>query len=320
MSRTIVVPLDGSPLAERALPYAVSLAKTQRSRLVLVRVALGPAPATLDGSDWERGQLAAVAESERYLDSVSAVLPANLDVACEVPYGHAAKQILAAVRRVGADQIVMSTHGRTGLAHLLHGSVAEEILAASQASVLLVHARPNQSAGVPFDAQTASVLVPLDGSSLSQRALPEAVKFLSGETGRAALVLVTVVAEPDHVEFAERGRVVAYLDQQEEARTRAARDYLETMAQQVRDMAPGLVVSTDVRMGRADEGIGMAAAAHAIDLIIMATHARTGLQRARLGSIAGAVVRTANTPVLLVGRGAEAAAQAAPRSASGAAH
>ena len=64
MFSTVVVPLDGSELAERALPYAVRFAAERGGRLVLVRAALGPPPS---GLDWERQQLAAMAEANAYL-------------------------------------------------------------------------------------------------------------------------------------------------------------------------------------------------------------------------------------------------------------
>jgi hypothetical protein len=81
-----------------------------------------------------------------------------------VPYGYAAKQIVEGLMRLGAGALVMATHGRTGLAHLLHGSVAEAVMAGSYVPVFLVHAQPGQANPVPFDANTARVLVPLGGS------------------------------------------------------------------------------------------------------------------------------------------------------------
>ena len=299
MTRTLVVPLDGSPLAERALPYALSLAAAQQSRVVLLRVALANAPMTIDGSDWERDQLDAIAEAERYLETVSEGLPAGVEVATEVPYGPAARQILAALRRLHADGVVMATHGRTGLAHLLHGSVAEAILAGSHVPVFLVHAQPAHAQPIPFDASALRVLVPLDGSALTETAIPIAIDYLTPQTG-GSLLQATAVTEPNPVQYDEHGGVLAYLDQQEEALTRGARDYLDEAARRLHHTAPRLSVSTDVRIGLADEVIASLANAHQANLIVMATHARTGLQRARLGSVAGAVLRATNTPVVLV--------------------
>ena len=94
--------------------------------------------------------------------------------------------------------------------------------------------------------------------------------------------------------------MLAYLDQQEEAQTRSARDYLERVAKPLRRRAPGVDISVDVTIGSPEAGIAALAAAHGANLIVMATHARTGLDRIRMGSVAGRVLRTSTRPVLLV--------------------
>ena len=297
MFRTFVVPLDGSDLAERAIPFAVKLVEAGRGRLILARVALAPAPMTLDGGNWEQDQLAVVNEAEQYLAGVAEKLGPEVPTSTEVAYGHAASEIVSLVTRAAADGVVMATHGRTGVAHLVYGSVAESILASSHVPVFLVNARPGQVSEPPVDPSTARVMVPLDGSAFAEAAVQTAVDFL-GETGN--LVLMTAVAEPDHVERDEHGRVLAYLDQQEEARTREAREYLQTVAHQLRDAHPKLDVGVDVRISDPEHGIAVAANARQADLIVMATHGRAGVRRAVVGSVAGAVLRAGHTPVLLV--------------------
>ena len=299
MTRTIVVPLDGSALAERALPYAVALCTARQCDLTLLRVALGNAPMTLDGSDWERDQIAAVDAAQAYLDSIKATLPPTVEIATAVPYGPADRQILAGLRRYETDTVVMATHGRTGLPHLLHGSVAEAILAGSHVPVILVHAQPAATAAPLFDASTPRILVPLDGSPLSEAAVPVALDYLANSS-ISELVLVTVIAEPDEVLYGDNGHVLAYVDQQEESRLRDARQYLAYFARQAHAHAPELTVTTDVRVGVPHEMIPQLAAEHRVHLIVMSTHARTGLDRARVGSVAGDVLRTTDRPVLMV--------------------
>jgi nucleotide-binding universal stress UspA family protein len=301
MLRTLIVPLDGSELAERALPYAVRLASAGGGRLVLVRAALGPPPS---GLDWERQQTAAVEEAELYIADVARKIATRVPVATSVPYGHAAQEILETVKQFDADGIVMATHGRTGPSHLVYGSVAEAVLAHGAVPVFLVHGRPGEAAAAPFDPPSARILVPLDGSSFSEGALPVAVEML-GIAGE--LVLVNVVAPPDHVERDESGRVRAYLDQQEDAVKHEALDYLHTVSHELRTLNPDLHVTSDVRIGNPAEGIVITEVERSVDLVVMATHARTGLPRAFLGSVAGAVVRTGHAPVLLVPPAAQAA-------------
>ncbi len=136
MFRTLVVPLDGSELAERALPYATALAATAGGKIVLVRVALAPVPATLDGATWVQEQSAAIAEAEQYLALVASKVGARVPVEMSVPYGRAAECILDSIVEYAADAVVMATHGRTGLQHLLVGSVAEAVIAGTDARCL----------------------------------------------------------------------------------------------------------------------------------------------------------------------------------------
>jgi nucleotide-binding universal stress UspA family protein len=295
---TLLVPLDGSELAERALPYAVRLAADRGGRLVLTRAALAPPPS---GMDWERQQLAVMEEATAYLAGVAEKVATRVPVATAPVYGHAADAILAAAQQFGADSIVMATHGRTGLAHLLHGSVAEAVLRRSPLPVFVVHARPGEAAAPPFASASARILVPLDGSAFALAALPAALEII-GPTGE--LVLCSVAAAPDHVERDEHGRVRAYLDQQEEAVRRETLDYLRSVEAQLKQQRPDLQVTLDVRIGDPAPGIAMAEIALAADLVVMATHGRTGIRRAVLGSVAGAVLTTGSVPVLLVSQAA----------------
>jgi len=298
MFRSLVVPLDGSELAESALPYAVQLAHAADGALTLVRVALAPPPARLDGADWEDAQAQAVQEAEMYLNEVAAKLSTRVRVAPHVAYGRAPHEILAAVDQTGADAVIMATHGRTGLAHLMYGSVAEALLATSPVPVLLVHARPGEAPSAPFDPATARIAVTLDGSDFAE----SAVHTAAGLVGvRGELVLVCIVSPPEEVERDETGRVIAYLDQQEEARSRAARDYLQRVATDFGRQYPGVRIKQDVRFGDAAPGIIAAAIDTGVDLVVMSTHGRTGVRRAMLGSVAGQVVANGTTPVLLVG-------------------
>jgi len=298
MFRSIIVPLDGSDLAERALPYAVQLARAADGALTLARVALAPPPARLDGAGWENDQTQAVQEAETYLSEVAEKVRTRAQVATKVAYGRAPRQILELVAEVGADAIVMATHGRTGVPHLLYGSVAEALLATSPVPVLLVHTRPGEAPLPPFDPTRARIAVTLDGSKFAESAVHTAASLVGS---RGEIVLVCIVEPPEEVEYEEHGRVIAYLDQQEESRTRGARDYLLQVATQMARQYPGVQITQHVGLGDAPSGIIAATIDKSIDLVVMSTHGRTGVSRAVLGSVAGEVVAKGATPVLLVG-------------------
>jgi nucleotide-binding universal stress UspA family protein len=308
MLRTLVVPLDGSELAEHALPYAVRLAESHRGRLILMRAVVAPPSTRLDGVDWEQLQLEALEEASGYLSGVAQTIQ-RVRVETAVRYGSTVDNILDTVAQFEADGVVMATHSRTGLSHLLSGSVTEAVLAGSSVPVFAVRALPGAPSQASFEPAAARLLVPLDGSDFDEPALRTAVQAL-GAWGE--ITLVRVVQPPDHVERDDTGRPIAYLDQQEEGRTRVARDYLNAIARDLRHQVPPNRVRVDVRVGEPADGIAMAAAAAASDVIVMATHARTGLRRAVIGSIAGAVMRRSLTPVLLVHPQAPSRARTGP--------
>jgi nucleotide-binding universal stress UspA family protein len=135
----ILVPLDGSRLAEAALPQAIELVQTSGARLLLLRATEAH---TMPGRDPTEAQIKAVAEAEGYLTSVAARLDklGAKRVETSVWYGSAAYAIVEAARLHRVDLIVMSTHGRSGLGRLILGSVAESVLRGTRTPILLLRA------------------------------------------------------------------------------------------------------------------------------------------------------------------------------------
>ena len=134
----ILVPLDGSPLAEAAVPKAIELAKELPGvSIVLLRAA----EASALGVDPIEAQVDAVREAETYLDGMARQLRAEgvKKVETSVWYGPPTPSIVEAADIGRADLIVMSTHGRSGLGRLLLGSVAESVLRATHVPILLLH-------------------------------------------------------------------------------------------------------------------------------------------------------------------------------------
>jgi nucleotide-binding universal stress UspA family protein len=295
MFRTLIVPLDGSELAERALPYAAQLAAASGARLALVR-----------------SISTAKEQAENYLRECAARITPHVEVITATPPGDAAANILEQAEQHHADAIVMATRGRTGLGHLVQGSVAENVLAHSRVPVLLVYGRPGDAAPPPFDPTTARILVPLDGSTFAEAAVYVARQML-GMAGE--LVLTTVARAPEHVERDESGHVRAYLDQQEESLTREAHAYLHQVIKELKTGDPDLHATLDVRIGEPAEGIVAVESDRNADLVVMSTHGRTGVGRAVMGSVAGEVLRSGRAPVMLVGPAAPRAIEALTRRA-----
>lgn len=142
MYKRILLPLDGSKLAEAALPHATHLAQRFGSELVLLRAVVSPyaivAPdLVLAGTDPDLRELAA--HAEQYLESVAGQLRAQgLQVRTVVCEGPVAESILEHAATLGVDLIVMSTHGRGGVLRWVYGSVAERVLQGSTCPILLI--------------------------------------------------------------------------------------------------------------------------------------------------------------------------------------
>lgn len=134
----ILVPLDGSPLAEAALGKAIELAKdSPGASITLIRAA----EASPIGVDPIKAQIEVVHEAEEYLNGVAKRVRSEgvKSVEISVWYGPPAPSIVEAANVAHAAMIVMSTHGRSGLGRLLLGSVAESVLRATHLPILLLH-------------------------------------------------------------------------------------------------------------------------------------------------------------------------------------
>ncbi len=135
----ILVPLDGSTLAEAAMWTALDLAEKNGASISLLRAAEAYA---LPGADTVEAQVMAIREAEEYLAAVVRRLEDRgfRRVESHVWYGPAAAAIVEAATVQKADMIVMSTHGRTGLGRLILGSVAESVLRGTTVPILIVRA------------------------------------------------------------------------------------------------------------------------------------------------------------------------------------
>jgi len=288
MLKTILLPLDGSPLAERALSYAAVLARRCEATVVLVEAVLAH---TFPGVDPGEAQTEVTTGAERYLDTAAGRLSADgIVTETHVYYDHPVHAILDAATRRQADLIVMSTHGRGGLSRMLYGSVADQILRRATIPVLLVpsiveHAWPADG--------PVSLLVPLDGSELATQAL-QSTELLTEAFGSRVTLLRVVQPVP----YPLYGEGYAYVPYDEDAEVADARRYLDGQA--ARLVERGVCVTTDVAVGEPARAIGESARAQDVDVVVMATHGHGGLSRLILGSVATATLRHTTAPLLLV--------------------
>jgi nucleotide-binding universal stress UspA family protein len=137
--KSILVPLDGSKLAEAILPEIEKIALELKSRIILLRVSRIHVLPGVDPSD---AQIRAIRQSEEYLQGLEKQLTSRgFEVEVHTPYGDSAEKILETCSRYDFDLIAMSTHGRSGLGRWLLGSVAEKVVRHSEKPVLLLRAK-----------------------------------------------------------------------------------------------------------------------------------------------------------------------------------
>jgi nucleotide-binding universal stress UspA family protein len=149
MYRKILVPLDGSKLAECALPHAVDMAKAYSAEMVLVSVTeeVEGFRAVSDASQPHEERLVPEAggkleeQARKYLDRIAAgIAKEGVEVTTEVQFGKPADGIMVAAMLYDCDVIVMSSHGRSGVSKWTHGSVAEKVFRVSHTPVLMIPA------------------------------------------------------------------------------------------------------------------------------------------------------------------------------------
>ena len=278
MYERILVPLDGSDVAEAALPFAelipsrgIRLLQVEPTRVTATRDRVGAA-----GGGWGASRLERATTSHRYLERMGEGLRRQgREVEIIVESGDPAGRIVAAAAE--ADLLVMATRGRGAGGRALFGSVADHVARHAPSPTLLVPGR-DPSALAPM---ATRILVPLDGSDLAEAALPVAGKL--GDVLGLRLHIVRVV-DPSlllsSADAAER-EAVAYL----EARTK-------------RISARDLIATSEVRGGDVVRGLLNAIAP--TDLVVMTTRGRGGVRRLLLGSVAEQLVREAAGPILLV--------------------
>jgi nucleotide-binding universal stress UspA family protein len=299
MIRNIVVPLDGSELAQAALPTAVALARASNASLHLIRVHLPALYAELPNV----GQLDTFLreQEQRFLDETVSQLRRESAVQVDASLEDApvASAITHRAAEIKSDLIVMTTHGYTGMSRVWLGSVADGVVRRSETPVLLLRPEGGSSATTEPPPLFKNILIPLDGSEQAESILPHAISL--GALGGASYTLVRVVKPfriPIHPYSFYAIPVEDDRAAQEEA-VKHATGYLDGIASQVRTLAPGAQVRTEVLLhDHPAAAIVDKIQGGSADLVALTTTGH-GLARLALGSVADKLLRAVHLPVLL---------------------
>jgi nucleotide-binding universal stress UspA family protein len=318
--KRILVPLDGSALAELALPVAARLARAGGGRVVLARVIGLPTSSRFGASPPAPMETMLVDEraaATRYLEEVSR-RPELVDVTTQVETRVAtavAPALLEIMKTSQADLVVMCSHGRTGFTRWRLGSVAQKVARHATIPTLLLHADgPALFPTSPGEPRLMRALVPLDGSPEAETALEPAGRLLVALAAPAqgALHLLHVL----QLEETSRPAPDAEHNAQDSLRLEAER-YLGAVAERVKQASPAspplavtwsIVFDPDVAAAILSEeaaGDGSAedapaSAGRGYDMIAMTSHGRSGFQLWALGSVADRVLQTSTLPLLIV--------------------
>jgi nucleotide-binding universal stress UspA family protein len=290
MYENILVPLDGSELAEVALPYAEEFAGTLGSEVSLLAISES---AATEHYHEHLTYILKMAEATRHTAERHLEKPQKaIKVESRILVGDPAEEIVDYADKADVSLIVMATHGRSGIRRWALGSVADKVVRATKRPVLLVRARGARP-DVREKGMLNRALLCLDGSEQGEAAIPYAGELASKL--KAEVVLLHVVARPYHI---YEGVRVPYSDEEVKPLEANAERYLKEVSEGLR--RKGISVKFEVRVGDGAEEIIRFADEIYADLVAMSTHGQTGISRWVFGSVTDRVLHAGNTPLLLV--------------------
>ncbi|MDX1662403.1 MAG: universal stress protein [Candidatus Promineifilaceae bacterium] len=296
MFQKIILPLDGSTLAEVVLPHAVAVVQAAEASLTLIRVlephdsAVESATAT-DPVNWHLRK----AEAQSYLQSVQRRF-ADAGVAVETVLleGRAAEQVLAYAREQGVDLIMLSSHGKSGPSGWNISSVVQKIILRAPASVMVVRAYEETVAPMG-DLRYRRVLAPLDGSRRAECVLGM-VHALTADPELKALV-VSVVTRPEMPRRAPLSPDDAALADEVVARNREEQErYLSQLEGRMGEGVETHLLLGDSPISRLHDFIDE----QEVDLVVMSAHGYSGDRSRPYGSVATSLMVYGSTPLLIV--------------------
>jgi len=305
MYKKIVVPLDGSELAERALPYAEELAEKFSSEVVLLNVRRpSEDPAHPEHRAYLSEMLATTEQNIKKSPSLPPEEKVKVDsdiIGASGLLTHPAEEILDYAEANDIGLIIMTTHGRTGIKRWALGSTAEKVVRASKCPVLLVRANVDMPQSVRLD----KILVPLDGSIHSEAVLSHIANIAPKLEARIYLLIVvepTYHIHPVYDEVAYYGGTgmveTPYTEEEMKPIKAAAEEYIESVSRKL--AADDIETSHKMKVGSAAEEIIKAGKEMGVDMVAMSTHGRSGFDRWEHGSIADKVLHGGNKPLLFV--------------------
>ena len=291
--KRILVPLDGSRLAEAVLPAAYDVAAHCGATITLIHVLEHNAPETVHG----QLHLKEMEQAQRYLSDLS-TRHADPNVPTEThvhenPEHDVARSLAQHADELHVDLIAMATHGSSGLRGFLFGSIAQQTLRRTFVPVLLVRPEPKNAERADY----RHVLVPLDGTPQSQVAVPVATMLatVAGATLHLLRVVPTVgsIGGSSGAATFSPAATAALLDIE-------GQEAGEALAGVRAEIPFTLRVTQEIRRGDVVDELLAGVEAEDADLVVMSTHGRSGLEGLWTGSVASRLIGRLSRPIILV--------------------
>ena len=298
MYRNIMVPTDGSGFDREAIRVALRLAERSEAKVRLVRVLSQGSFFGIAAASEGTSLAAEVVRSERdralselYALAAECRATTDVDITVDLHSGPVADVLEGYTKRHHCDLIVMSTHGRSGIARLSLGSVTDSLIRHTSVPVLVV--KPAPSYLNPHVTECFKrILVPLDGSSLAEQVLPRAIAFAKLQD--AEITLLHVLQSQAFPQRAITDRNTSWADQT----IARAEQYLNRVAAGVR--GSGIPTRTDIVISESvPDAICDYAAREHVSLIAIATHGLGGVGRMLRGSVADALIHSTTASMLV---------------------
>ena len=296
MFRHLLIPLDGSKMAEAALPAAAFLAEKFASRVTLMHVVERKPPSEVHGQP----HLKNARDASAYLSELSQrVFAKGISVdfhVHEAEVDNVAGSIVAHADELKHDLVIMCSHGRGKSLHLFLGSIAQKVIGMGSLPVLITH--PDEQGGAPpFSCR--NILVPLDGDPDHAKALPVAREIALACDAALHLAIVVPRFSSLSGEAKVSGRMLpATASRILEMEYKDAQEFIKAEMESLRSQ--GFAASGHVLRGDPAGMIADAANASSVDLTVLATHGKTGMKAFWEGSVAHRICSFSRVPLLLI--------------------
>jgi nucleotide-binding universal stress UspA family protein len=286
MWKKILVPLDGSNLAELALAYAEEIATAFNSEVVLLYV-----------NESKESQYRHMHRLylEEMAERVKEHFKKRARVKTVVLSGEPAEEIINYAEKNDVSVIIMASHGRSGITAWVMGNVASKVLQARVPVLLIRVSKPSKKA--PRERLLERILLPLDGSEAGEAAVPY-VRELAGKLG-LEVILLGVVPAGQHIRTVGGLDYILYPEPEMDLYKKEAREYLDKLYQRLAVKKGKVSVSLKIGDNVAGEIIKFAKR-RGVSLIAISAHGHSGIEKWVFGSTASKIVQASRMPILLV--------------------